>query len=221
MFAWDPTQYLRFDNERGRPYFDLVARIGAHTPARVLDLGCGDGGFTATLATRWPAAGITGVDSSAEMIDRAQQLQRLGVATTGLKRCTETEPRLDEIRTARQHIYEGLDRRCVASLSLQHGGEISAGLHRLWRDREGAAQKSLCRVRVPLLLPQRGEVDQRLDVGRRIAQNFVIGMGRFRQSTGTVERDRVQDIHARSPEDSRPRTAAADERLLRQARGVT
>ena len=37
----------------------------------MLDLGCGDGGFTASLPARWPEAEITGIDSSAEMIARA------------------------------------------------------------------------------------------------------------------------------------------------------
>jgi trans-aconitate 2-methyltransferase len=39
----------------------------------VLDLGCGDGGFTAGLASRWPQAVVEGIDSSPEMIARAQE----------------------------------------------------------------------------------------------------------------------------------------------------
>ncbi|MBK0297139.1 methyltransferase domain-containing protein, partial [Bacillus sp. S34] len=37
----------------------------------VLDLGCGPGTLTATLATRWPSASVVGLDSSAEMLDSA------------------------------------------------------------------------------------------------------------------------------------------------------
>ncbi|GIF03536.1 trans-aconitate 2-methyltransferase [Actinoplanes siamensis] len=68
---WDPTVYRRFGNERSRPFFDLVARIGATAPRAVTDLGCGTGELTRTLAERWPRARVTGVDSSPEMIRQA------------------------------------------------------------------------------------------------------------------------------------------------------
>ena len=32
MFRWDPTQYLQFGDERGRPFGDLIARIDARSP---------------------------------------------------------------------------------------------------------------------------------------------------------------------------------------------
>lgn len=69
---WDPQQYLAFGDERSRPFFDLVRRIDAAAPARVLDLGCGPGQLTATLARRWPEAEVVGVDSSAEMVATAR-----------------------------------------------------------------------------------------------------------------------------------------------------
>ena len=69
---WDPGQYLRYAGERARPFFDLVARVGADDPSYVADLGCGPGNLTAVLADRWPAAEVVGVDSSPEMIDAAQ-----------------------------------------------------------------------------------------------------------------------------------------------------
>lgn len=71
-FQWDPQRYLSFADERGRPFVELLARVGADTPRTVVDLGCGPGNLTALLATRWPAADIAGVDSSAEMIARAR-----------------------------------------------------------------------------------------------------------------------------------------------------
>lgn len=69
--AWDPAQYLTFAAPRLRPAVELLARIGAERPERVLDLGCGAGNVTALLAERWPDALVTGVDSSAEMLARA------------------------------------------------------------------------------------------------------------------------------------------------------
>ncbi|SNR39190.1 trans-aconitate 2-methyltransferase [Blastococcus mobilis] len=69
--AWDPARYLRFAGERARPFAELVARVGADAPATVVDLGCGEGSLTASLARRWPGARVTGVDSSPEMIAAA------------------------------------------------------------------------------------------------------------------------------------------------------
>jgi trans-aconitate 2-methyltransferase len=69
---WDPERYLTYADERGRPFVELVARIGADAPASVVDLGCGPGNLTRLLRDRWPDADIRGLDSSPEMIDKAQ-----------------------------------------------------------------------------------------------------------------------------------------------------
>ena len=69
---WDPTQYLRYTDERLRPALDLMARVPLAAPARVLDLGCGPGNVTAILAQRWPGAEVTGLDGSAAMLDKAR-----------------------------------------------------------------------------------------------------------------------------------------------------
>jgi trans-aconitate 2-methyltransferase len=69
--VWDPDQYLAFTGERARPFYDLVGRIGASAPAHVVDLGCGPGNLTASLADRWPDSEVVGIDSSAEMIAAA------------------------------------------------------------------------------------------------------------------------------------------------------
>ena len=71
VLLWDPAQYARFGDERSRPFFDLTSQIGASQPGVVVDLGCGSGELTATLAERWPAAQVRGLDASAEMISRA------------------------------------------------------------------------------------------------------------------------------------------------------
>lgn len=68
MVKWDPAQYLSRADERGRPFLDLVDRIGAGHPRRVVDLGCGPGNQTALLTERWPDATILGIDSSVDMI---------------------------------------------------------------------------------------------------------------------------------------------------------
>ena len=73
MVVWNPGTYLQFADERGRPFADLLARVGAVEPAAVVDLGCGPGQLTATLAQRWPGADVLGVDSSPAMVARAQE----------------------------------------------------------------------------------------------------------------------------------------------------
>jgi trans-aconitate 2-methyltransferase len=72
--AWDAETYLTFADERSRPFFDLVSRVGASSPAYVVDLGCGPGNLTVTLRERWPHARVHGVDSSAAMVEKARTL---------------------------------------------------------------------------------------------------------------------------------------------------
>lgn len=75
---WDPTTYARFGDERTRPLHDLIAQVGASEPEVVVDLGCGNGPATMTLAQRWPSARIVGVDNSEEMLEAARELDRQG-----------------------------------------------------------------------------------------------------------------------------------------------
>lgn len=70
--TWDPALYLGFDDHRARPFHDLLGRIGASAPRRVVDLGCGPGNLTGLLSARWPAAEITALDASAEMVAAAR-----------------------------------------------------------------------------------------------------------------------------------------------------
>ncbi|WP_067573852.1 trans-aconitate 2-methyltransferase [Nocardia acidivorans] len=69
---WDPRQYLAFDDHRARPFFDLVQRVYADKPRRVVDLGCGPGNLTLTLGQRWPRAALEASDSSPEMVAAAR-----------------------------------------------------------------------------------------------------------------------------------------------------
>src|SRR3989442_14445505 len=69
--TWDPAQYLRWSDHRLRPAVDLLQRVPLASPARVVDFGCGTGNVTALLRGRWPGARVTGVDSSATMLEPA------------------------------------------------------------------------------------------------------------------------------------------------------
>jgi trans-aconitate 2-methyltransferase len=70
--TWDPTQYLKFSNERVRPALDLLAHVPLETASRVVDLGCGTGNMTAILKQRFPAADVTGVDGAETMLAKAR-----------------------------------------------------------------------------------------------------------------------------------------------------
>ena len=70
---WNPQTYLAFADQRGRPFFDLMARVGAESPRRVADLGCGPGNLTEHLVRRWPDAVVEAFDSSAEMVAAARE----------------------------------------------------------------------------------------------------------------------------------------------------
>ncbi len=87
---WDPAQYSRYADERGRPFVDLISRIGADSPASVVDLGCGPGTLTTLLAQRWPVARITGLDSSPEMIERAQTISGISFDVQDIETWTPT-----------------------------------------------------------------------------------------------------------------------------------
>jgi trans-aconitate 2-methyltransferase len=71
--VWNPDTYLAFADHRGRPFFDLLGRVGADHPRRVVDLGCGPGNLTVTLAQRWPGAVVQAWDSSPEMVAAARE----------------------------------------------------------------------------------------------------------------------------------------------------
>jgi trans-aconitate 2-methyltransferase len=73
MPSWNADQYLRFAAERTQPAIDLAARIQIAAPGRVIDLGCGPGNSTEVLARRWPTAEMSGLDSSATMIEAAKR----------------------------------------------------------------------------------------------------------------------------------------------------
>jgi trans-aconitate 2-methyltransferase len=79
---WDAAQYLRFADERSRPFSDLLARVRAERPRYVADLGCGPGHLTAALARRWPDAEVEGIDSSGQMIAAARAAAYPGVSFT-------------------------------------------------------------------------------------------------------------------------------------------
>jgi trans-aconitate 2-methyltransferase len=70
--TWNPQTYLAFADQRTRPAAELLARVPAERPTRVIDLGCGPGNSTALLAAHWPGVHLDGLDSSAAMLEEAR-----------------------------------------------------------------------------------------------------------------------------------------------------
>ena len=77
---WNPQQYDKFRAAREAPFDDVVALIRPDSRMRVVDLGCGPGSLTRKLGDRFTDAEIVGIDSSAAMLQKANE-----VATSGLR----------------------------------------------------------------------------------------------------------------------------------------
>ncbi|WP_375491714.1 trans-aconitate 2-methyltransferase [uncultured Jatrophihabitans sp.] len=141
---WDPQQYARYAGERGRPFVDLVNRVGADAPRRAVDLGCGPGELTALLAQRWPDAIVEGIDSSPEMIEAAAARQggRLSFRVGDVRRWTPA-PDTDVIVTNATLQWVPEHRELLASwsaalhpggwLAMQVPGNFGAPSHTLMR----------------------------------------------------------------------------------------
>ncbi|MBA83819.1 methyltransferase domain-containing protein [Thalassobius sp. S69A] len=74
MADWNPGKYQRFADLRLRPALDLIAAIPALPEGNIVDLGCGAGAVAADLAEQFAGRDLVGVDSSATMLAKAQQL---------------------------------------------------------------------------------------------------------------------------------------------------
>lgn len=72
MNNWNPDQYLKFKNEREKPYFDLIQPVRGRKFQNVLDVGCGTGNLTEKLKAEFQADTVTGLDPSPTMLAKAR-----------------------------------------------------------------------------------------------------------------------------------------------------
>jgi len=68
---WNPDQYHKFQAQRAAPFYDLLALVDVRPNLKVVDLGCGTGELTRQLADKLPNSKVTGLDASAEMLEKA------------------------------------------------------------------------------------------------------------------------------------------------------
>jgi trans-aconitate 2-methyltransferase len=139
---WDPSKYLAFADHRGRPFHDLVNRVGTEKPRRVVDLGCGPGNLTETLSARWPDATVEALDSSPEMVAAARA--RGIAANVGDVNTWHPEPDTDVVVTnavlqwapAHPNLMRTWARELPAGawLAIQVPGNLGAASHVAIRD---------------------------------------------------------------------------------------
>ncbi|KAL2672876.1 hypothetical protein Neosp_013592 [[Neocosmospora] mangrovei] len=105
--GWSANQYVKFLNERTQPAVDLLSRVPATSPKRVVDLGCGPGNSTAVLAERYPNADLSGIDSSPDMIRKAKEtLPGVAFDVADLQTYKPDGP-IDVIRQLLEHLAPG------------------------------------------------------------------------------------------------------------------
>jgi trans-aconitate 2-methyltransferase len=71
--AWNPNQYEKFKDQRAKPFIDLMNLIEPAKFTNAIDLGCGTGELTQKLFEHIKAVKMTGIDSSPEMLEKAQK----------------------------------------------------------------------------------------------------------------------------------------------------
>ncbi len=154
---WNPRQYLKFESERTQPCRDLVNRVQVADPHRIADLGCGPGNSTRMLRERWPAAEVVGIDSSAEMIEKARQAEpSLSWIVADIRDWIETPDRFDVIfANATFQWLPGHDvllprllTQASAALAFQMPDQTTAPGHQLMRE---LALSSKWRQAIPAL----------------------------------------------------------------------
>lgn len=76
---WNPDQYEKFKAQRAKPFLDLLGLVERGPFTNAIDLGCGTGELTRTLFDTLKPVSLVGVDSSPEMLARADKFKTEGL----------------------------------------------------------------------------------------------------------------------------------------------
>jgi len=68
MTQWNAQDYHRHSSEQQKWAHELIEKLKLNGDEHLLDIGCGDGKVTASIAQRLPRGRVVGVDKSSEMI---------------------------------------------------------------------------------------------------------------------------------------------------------
>jgi trans-aconitate 2-methyltransferase len=71
MYTWNPQDYAQHSRGQEAWAKELLTQVGLRADDVVLDVGCGDGRNTATIAASVPNGRVLGVDLSADMVAHA------------------------------------------------------------------------------------------------------------------------------------------------------
>lgn len=158
---WDPAQYLAFADHRARPFYELLARVGAEEPRRVVDVGCGPGNLTVSLSSRWPSAVVEAFDSSPEMVEAA----RAAGVDARVDDVTTWEPLPDTDVVVSNAVLQWVPSHpsivsrwasalpSGAWLAFQVPGNYADASHRLIREVAGSGLEHVFRAEKPVLDP--------------------------------------------------------------------
>ena len=77
--SWNPELYHKFQKERFAPFQDLMDLIVIRDGIAAIDLGCGTGELTQMVSDKLPGSTLLGIDSSEEMLEKAQSKTKPGL----------------------------------------------------------------------------------------------------------------------------------------------
>lgn len=72
-YQWDAAQYAQYSSSQFAWALELLDKLKLKGDETLLDIGCGDGKVTATIADRLPRGRVVGIDSSLDMIALARR----------------------------------------------------------------------------------------------------------------------------------------------------
>ena len=109
-----------------RRYGQISRRVAALAPARVLDVGCGDGRLTRAIKQMLPGVAVHGCDLSVAALNRAEGLERRYAVDLNVDRLPEPDGSLDLVIASEviEHLIE--PGRAVAEFHrvLKSGGHV-------------------------------------------------------------------------------------------------